>query len=41
MEYTANPPTVRDEAGWWDTLGAFHDWWNGVYYKGYLFPLWW
>ena len=32
------PPAVRHEVGYWDTLGAFHDRWNGVYFKGYYFP---
>ena len=35
---TVVPPTVHDDAGWWDTLGAFHNRWNGVYFKGYYFP---
>ena len=36
--YYARPPAVQDESGWWDTLGAFHDPWRGVYWKGYYFP---
>ena len=28
-------PVVQDASGYWDSLGAFHDPWGGVYFKGY------
>ena len=31
-------PVVQDTSGYWDLLGAFHDPWNGVYFKGYYYP---
>ena len=35
---TVVPPAVHDVNGWWDSLGAFHDRWQGTYFKGYYFP---
>ena len=32
------PPVIQHDVGYWDTLGAFHDNWNGVYFKGYYHP---
>ena len=32
-------PVVQDANGYWDSLGAFHDPWGGVYFKGYYYPL--
>ena len=31
-------PVVQDASGYWDSLGAFHDPWGGVYFKGYYYP---
>ena len=28
---------VQDASRYWDSLGAFHDPWNGVYFKGYYY----
>ena len=31
-------PVVQDASRYWDSLGAFHDPWGGVYFKGYYYP---
>ena len=31
-------PVVQDVSRYWDSLGAFHDPWGGVYFKGCYYP---